>query len=1073
MAANITPLQAFSLGADSIYLSRRRLPSSPDGHYDWENQADPDMSPQTHSGITNLVNSIETMKARGSILPDAKAVSAVIQAALHPEALDDRTGAFADALDLLFRLPPQSEAALKLGDVAIKTLYNTLPHPRASLLGPVHAFRQADGGNNNLHIPDLGRAGTPYARSVQGKWCYAPASLPDPGLVFDTLFKARDERKIHPGGNSSFTFAFATIVIHSLFRTDPKDWSINGTSSYLDLSPLYGINQETQDLVRDKEEGRGLLYPDVFSEERLSFLPPAASVILVLFSRNHNYIAEMLLKINERKRWTDPPPVDAAKRAQQDEEIFQTAKLVNCGHFMSLIMGDYVAGFLGLAEGGGWKMNPFDTIKIDGAELERGQGNHCSVEFNVLYRWHPTLSIEDEKWTEDVFSRAFNNKPFDQLTMQDFGMAFGRMMASVDKDPRKRSFAGLQRNSDGRFSDDALAKILLDATASPAGAYGPRNTPACLRIVEILGILQARQWGVCTMNEFRKFLSLKQFTDFEEWSSDAGVVDAARRLYGHVDNLELYVGLQCEDIMPVSVGARFAAGYTMTRAVLADAINLVRGDRFSTTDFTPTNLTAWGYQDCQRQPNNGGFGGEMPKLLMRHLPRHYPYNSVYGCFPFFTPTTMRDQLTKQGIADQYSFERPQPLAVPVVLNDFTAINYVLADAQRFPSVYATHDTDLALALYPDVDGYRAWYRQIVGKLVKERSYRYDGVSGNFVDIVRGVINVAAVHWAADKLCGLPLKMPENPSGLYTEQEIYDMFTTLFSLEFLSLADNEHGFALRWAAFQSSGVLQALIAKSILEVAPKSAPNALVGFIGSVSKFLWSPSNKPWHPFLSKLAGTGRPMNELVAMVLGMAVATSVNYAHAAVNVIDFYLDDARASERANIAELVRRDDAESRDLLYGYIREAMRLNPQFPGAWRDVAADASIPQAGGASSVQVKAGDRIWASFRNAYLQPADFPNPTSVDPTRPKTVYNFGADFFQGQGQTFAEQTIVEVVKVVFSLKNVRRAPGDMGKIAGFTQTVNETETNVYLTPYGTTSGWPGEMVVQWDEDVATNGFH
>jgi hypothetical protein len=36
----------------------------------------------------------------------------------------------------------------------------------------------------------------------------------------------------------------------------------------------------------------------------------------------------MLLKINERGTWTDPPPADSAARAKQDEEIFQTARLV-------------------------------------------------------------------------------------------------------------------------------------------------------------------------------------------------------------------------------------------------------------------------------------------------------------------------------------------------------------------------------------------------------------------------------------------------------------------------------------------------------------------------------------------------------------------------------------------------------------------------------------------------------------------------------------------------------------------------------------------------------------------------
>jgi linoleate 10R-lipoxygenase len=131
-------------------------------------------------------------------------------------------------------------------------------------------------------------------------------------------------------------FAFASLVTHSIFRTDPSDWSKNNTSSYLDLSPLYGSNQEEQDAVRFKD-GRGLLYPDVFSEGRLVFLPPASAALLVMWNRNHNYIATNIWKINERKLWTDPPPTDEKLRAKQDEEIFQTARLINCASFMSVI----------------------------------------------------------------------------------------------------------------------------------------------------------------------------------------------------------------------------------------------------------------------------------------------------------------------------------------------------------------------------------------------------------------------------------------------------------------------------------------------------------------------------------------------------------------------------------------------------------------------------------------------------------------------------------------------------------------------------------------------------------------
>lgn len=107
------------------------------------------------------------------------------------------------------------------------------------------------------------------------------------------------------------------------------------------------------------------------------------------------------------------------------------------------------------------------------------------------------------------------------------------------------------------------------------------------------------------------------------------------------------------------------------------------------------------------------------------------------------------------------------------------------------------------------------------------------------------------------------------------------------------------------------------------------------------------------------------------------------------HVIDFYLDDARQHERAQILKLVHLNDEKSTDLLRGYVREAMRkyspmyrtcgvftgmlgLNPQYGGLWRDVVEDAVIPQGPGMPPVKVQAGDRIWASFKNAQLNVCD-----------------------------------------------------------------------------------------------------
>lgn len=100
--------------------------------------------------------------------------------------------------------------------------------------------------------------------------------------------------------------------------------------------------------------------------------------------------------------------------------------------------------------------------------------------------------------------------------------------------------------------------------------------------------------------------------------------------------------------------------------------------------------------------------------------------------------------------------------------------------------------------------------------------------------------------------------------------------------------------------------------------------------------------------------------------------------------------------------------------------------------------------------------------IRPLLQQPADFPNPTAVDPRRPRSTYNLnGAGFHNCPGVTYVEQTIAETIKVVFKLKNVRRAPGSAGKLSGFKAVANETETNVFVKPNGMLSAWPGAMVL------------
>lgn len=86
------------------------------------------------------------------------------------------------------------------------------------------------------------------------------------------------------------------------------DNTINDTSSYLDLSPVYGNSLEDQNLVRAFVDGK--LKPDTFSESRVLGFPPGVSAFLVCFSRFHNYVVGELASINEGGRFSMPVIAD-------------------------------------------------------------------------------------------------------------------------------------------------------------------------------------------------------------------------------------------------------------------------------------------------------------------------------------------------------------------------------------------------------------------------------------------------------------------------------------------------------------------------------------------------------------------------------------------------------------------------------------------------------------------------------------------------------------------------------------------------------------------------------------------
>jgi hypothetical protein len=222
-----------------------------------------------------------------------------------------------------------------------------------------------------------------------------------------------------------------------------------------------------------------------------------------------------------------------------------------------------------------------------------GVGNQVSCEFNLVYRWHATISQRDEKWLENAMEMMYPGQDMSKIDVDDFKLGLYKWIKTIEPDPAKREWGGLKRNASGFFDDDALVEELRKTTEDCAGIYlrfpllmlaaFDSGIPVALRAVTMLGIEQSRYWKTASLNEFRHFFGLIEHKEFKDVNSDSKVSELLRQLYDHPDNVELYPGLLIENTKkPMAPGAGLCPNQTIGRAILSDAVALVRGDRFYT-----------------------------------------------------------------------------------------------------------------------------------------------------------------------------------------------------------------------------------------------------------------------------------------------------------------------------------------------------------------------------------------------------------------------------------------------------------------------------------------------------------
>ncbi|KAL0563971.1 hypothetical protein V5O48_018086 [Marasmius crinis-equi] len=1046
------------------------------------------------AGLTRALTDV----AQLSEYVDISDLPAIKDAVFHNDALNDRYLLLERLLVLMSRLNDSTQTCKdlrKLGEdiekFVIDFLYKDLPHPPSGYMSTLsgsapqppsssstkpgsieYAYRSSDGSGYNPLFPTLGKAGTPYARSVPSTRSPPLSSLPDSGLVFDTLLK-REKFVKHPGGISSLFFAFANLVIHSVFNTDIDHSTVNNSSSYLDLSILYGNSDEQVMKVR-KQDGTGKMLEDVFADARLLLMPPATCALLVLLCRNHNYIADKIFRIKERRAYEDPQKLSDAGKKEQDDEIFNRARLVNSGYFVQIILGDYVGAILGqVRDGHDWRLDPLMEVRQANHELApRGEGNVISIEFNLLYRWHATLSQEDEQWTKAEFQKYSQG---DLFTVENFHNTLISAVSQIGDDPATWSFEGLQRGTDGRFKDEDLAKILIDATEYRAGAFKARGIPEALKAVEIMGIEAARKWGTCSLNEFRKFIGLKPYTSFEEWNADPSVAAAARSLYKHIDNLELYVGLQAEEAKEPGPGAGLCPGYTISRAILADAVCLTRGDRYLTVDFTPFNLTTWGYLDCQTNVHDGSYGGMLTKLLFRTLPEQYTPRSAYAHFPFLVPEFMRKALRKRDFQEvgKYDWERP---VLPGRLRSGpyeVAQKIVGAQSgegrgeQEFVNGWEKRLEDIIGEKLPDlndlkfvqkylIDHKEEWadfFVSLTEDLIREREIKHVGTNIRSVDIVKDVLNVLPVRWVCHHIMGLHIapEPKENKTDV-TEEEFCKMFQDVCQYVFLDL-HTYNDWELRESSIATYNKLTQEVLKDF-----KSFDSFVWNLGNLIRDFFYNDSEDDSRGLLKKLwEYRGGADDEMLANALFCEVVpTAAHFAQAVAHVVNYYLDENRTEERNNLVEWSASYSAESKADAVKMVYAALTSDPPISGAWFTACKDSSVLGAGNI----VKTGERLFVS-----LTPSPTPNESTSTSARENHVHHPSLGL--GTHGLFLlpvfEAVAPRVIGTILGRTAIQRARGKSGEFNRFMEDYRGIPLQQYITYEGHVSPFPASLIVQY----------
>jgi len=344
----------------------------------------------------------------------------------------------------------------------------------------------------------------------------------------------------------------------------------------------------------------------------------------------------------------------------------------------------------------------------------------------------------------------------------------------------------------------------------------------------------------------------------------------------------------------------------------------------------------------------------------------------------------------------------------------------------------------------------------VKKLIERNSLSFTK-GRNSIDIVRDVTNITPILWLADRFA-IPLKTQEQPKGLITIYEAFGAYLLMFMYQsFNVMPINE--WRLREAAMSSAAVLRPIFETHLKT--QKGMTEKVVDKLAKGTAFEVGPSaDRLYHA----LNDTKLPIGDLVGDCIGIGAPVAGNLTQQASLLIDLFLSPGYEQYKKRIIELVHMDPASSDRELQGFVFEGMRHAGVVPGLPRVASKDVTVVD-GVRGPVHIKAGHTVLIATAKAAMDPVAFPEPEKLNPHRPFKDYTLlGHGLHYCFGARLVGCSLAATLREVFKLKNVRRAPGKLGKFTIVEHDLAGIKMRHYLDSSAKESPIPTSLTLEYD---------